>query len=141
MFLSRPGQEEYAPRDTEYFTVFRDISDAMRAGAPTSVTVYDAFVSIYEATTGKLEPDVIGLIARKALLFGRHRKDMEVWLAVVYAGMVAEENKAHTRLGKRVKRLGMHQVLILGIAPVLAATWSRGRKWNEIAKECAKHGF
>ncbi len=42
---------------------------------------------------------------------------MEIWFNVLYAGMVAEENKENAVLKKRIKRLGMHQVLIDGLEP------------------------
>lgn len=57
------------------------------------------------------------------------------------AAMMAEERKAKSKLGKRVKLLGCHQVLLQGISPRVAAKWSRGRKWKEIAVECEKWGF
>jgi Family of unknown function (DUF7004) len=57
------------------------------------------------------------------------------------AAMMAEERKAKTKLGKRVKLLGCHQVLMQGIRPRVAAKWSRGKPWKEIAVECEKWGF
>ena len=55
--------------------------------------------------------------------------------------MVAEENKQFTKLGRRVKRLGMHQVLRDRIPPAQAADFSRGRTWQEIDAECRERGF
>ena len=44
-------------------------------------------------------------------------------------GMITEENKRNTRLGKRIKRLGMHQVLIEEIQPAIAVNFSRVMGW------------
>jgi hypothetical protein len=42
---------------------------------------------------------------------------MELWFTVLYAGMISEENKTNAILKKRVKRLGIHQVLIQNSTP------------------------
>ena len=55
--------------------------------------------------------------------------------------MVAEENYHGTKLGKRLKRLGIHQILIEGMEVHVAAHWSRGKPWREIAEECERRGF
>jgi hypothetical protein len=57
------------------------------------------------------------------------------------AAIIAEERRARTKLGKRVKLLGYYQVLVLGYNPQIAANWSREKKWWEIASECKKYGF
>lgn len=48
---------------------------------------------------------------------------MEIWLNVLYAGMIAEENKENAVLGKRIKRLGMHQVLPDEMPPETASVF------------------
>jgi hypothetical protein len=56
-------------------------------------------------------------------------------------GMIAEENKENTILGKRIKRLGMYQTLIEGLPAEMSANFSRGMKWKQLDKECTKRGF
>lgn len=53
--------------------------------------------------------------------------EADMLLSILYARMVAEGSKERARLKKRVKRLGVHQVLIEGVAPEAAATFSRGK--------------
>ncbi|WP_287129575.1 DUF7004 family protein [Candidatus Cyanaurora vandensis] len=55
--------------------------------------------------------------------------------------MVAEENKKFTKLGKRVKHLGVYQILIEGMPAHQAANFSKGKKWREIATDCKNRGF
>ena len=55
--------------------------------------------------------------------------------------MVAEENKAFSKLGKRIKRPGVYQVLQENIDYNTAANFSRGRKWRELSEICAQRGF
>ena len=55
--------------------------------------------------------------------------------------MVAEERKAGTRLGKRIKRLGVHQLLMEHKSPYDSANFTRGMDWKEIAGLCEECGF
>jgi hypothetical protein len=69
--------------------------------------------------------------------------ETEIIFTILFAAMVAEENKANTRLGAKIKRLGVHQVLMdtPPISSRIAANYSRGMKWQEINKECSDRGF
>lgn len=61
---------------------------------------------------------------------------------IIYLGMVAEENKiGYKKLGKRIKRLGIHQVLYDRYSPAAAASFSRGLPWTRIDNECKLRGF
>ncbi|MDY0143845.1 MAG: hypothetical protein RBR97_18320 [Bacteroidales bacterium] len=55
--------------------------------------------------------------------------------------MVAEENKEFAILKKRVKRLGMHQLLIEREKPDYAASYSKGKKWRELDIIMSGFGF
>ncbi|WP_396035026.1 DUF7004 family protein [Candidatus Cyanaurora vandensis] len=66
---------------------------------------------------------------------------IQIIFTIIYAGMVAEENKKFTKLGKRVKHLGVYQILIEGMPAHQAANFSKGKKWREIATDCKNRGF
>lgn len=70
-----------------------------------------------------------------------HKLDFDIWYTVLYLAMIAEENKKFTKLGKRVKRLGLHQVLFDGLLPIEAANYSKGKRWQELSKDCEVRGF
>jgi hypothetical protein len=55
--------------------------------------------------------------------------------------MVAEENKEHAILKKRIKRLGLYQVLVENMEPEQAAIFSKGKKWTELDKLMKEKGF
>ena len=57
---------------------------------------------------------------------------MEIWFTIIYAAMIAEENKANAILKKRIKRLGMYQVLIQNMKPEEAAQFSRGKSASSL---------
>jgi hypothetical protein len=66
---------------------------------------------------------------------------IEKWFTVIYAGMVAEENKKFAVLKKRIKRLGMYQMLVENQDPKIAANFSKGKKWPELDLIMKSKGF
>lgn len=136
VYLSRPKQRRFAPKDTWYF------SELVRLGSiHGKKCIYDDFVKIYEATTATENDDIKAGIARLAAKYGDDAIMLDILLTILYASMIAEENKANTRLGKRIKRLGMHQILMEDMPPHEAANYSKGMKWSEIAELCQQRGF
>lgn len=55
--------------------------------------------------------------------------------------MIAEEQKQFTRLGKRIKRLGIHMLLLESKSVHEAANFIRGMGWRDIATHCDERGF
>jgi len=136
IYLTRPGASRYAPKDIQYFSEVR-----FYAKKHSPKTIYADFVAIYAATGKQIETPVLALIENLAQKYAKNSLDMEIIFTILYAGMVAEENKHSTRLGKRVKRLGLYQILFDGMLPAQAAVFSKGKPWHEIAAECQKRGF
>ena len=66
---------------------------------------------------------------------------MEKILSILYMAMIAEEKKEYTRLGKRIKRLGIHKLLLEDSSVKDAANFMRGMNWRQIAKLCEDRGF
>ena len=117
-----------APFDETYFRDLYTISHKYPKNK-----VYNDFVNIYSRTTRSIDPSVLKLIDEIADTYeGEDRVIVEQWFTVIYAGMIAEENKEFTVLKKRIKRLGMHQVLILNMPAEEAAKFSYGKKWKEL---------
>ena len=125
------------PFDVTYFTDFQNIATHY-----TNNKVYNDFVSIYDLTTKTIEPNVTNLIDNITTTYSpQHQIIMEQWLTVIYGGMIAEENKQNAILKKRVKRLGMHQVLIENLSPSIAANFSKNKKWRELDAIMSPKGF
>lgn len=127
------GDKYFFPLDSWYFEELARI-DKDEPG------IYDDFVDIYERTDSDVDESVVELIKELANKY-TEKNLVELIYAILYAGMIAEENKENTKLGKRIKRLGMYQTLVDKFDPFLAANFSRGMKWQEIDEECHKRGF
>ncbi|HRJ43678.1 MAG: hypothetical protein KJZ86_13025 [Caldilineaceae bacterium] len=136
IFLTRPGRLRIAPKDWQYFTRLQEL--AALYGAEKS---YADFVLVFDATSQTLDP---ALLARISAFSHDYTQDVlraDIVFTLLYAGMLAEENKAFAPLGKRIKRLGVYQVVMEGMRPREAATFSVGRPWQELARLCESRGF
>jgi len=126
-----------APYDKTYFSELFIISNKYNKDK-----VYYDFVDIYEKTTGSIDSSVLNQIDK---IVGTYNKDdkiiIEQWFTVIYGGMIAEENKKRAILKKRIKRLGIHQVLILNMPASEAAKFSYGKKWRDLDVIMRKLGF
>ena len=136
VYLTRPNSKRYAPVDIEYFTQLQKYSTVHGPDK-----VYKDFVNVFKITSKKIEKPVLDEIENLSKKYSNDAIDIEIIFTIVYAGMIAEQNKAYTKLGKRVKRLGIHQVLIEGMSPYTAANYSKGKGWRELDTEMKTLGF
>ena len=136
VYLTPKHGKRYAPKDTEYFSRLKTLS---RKHSPQMI--YDDFVTIYNRTEKHIDKQVLILIHALCASYNSDSAEMEVWFNVLYAGMIAEENKEKAILKKRIKRLGMHQLLVQDYTPLKAATFSKGKNWKELDKIMQAFGF
>jgi hypothetical protein len=136
VFVTRANGERFAPADVQYFSRLKKLGEIYG-----SSLIYTDFLAIYNRTNEEINKEILKLIT----ILSRHYKndmlEIEIWFNVLYAGMVAEENKEHAILKKRIKRLGMYQVLVENMEPEKAAIFSKGKKWTELDKLMKGKGF
>ena len=125
-----------APSDTDYFGVLQEMSALYGAEK-----VYRDFVSLYERTGKAVDQKTIDCIRQLAAGYEAGRLNMEKALGMLYMAMIAEENKAYTKLGKRIKRLGVYKLLIEGADMETAANFMKGMNWRQIDALCRQRGF
>lgn len=136
VFVSTPANPRFAPTDVQYFSRLKKLSEKYGPQI-----IYDDFVVIFNRTSKNVDPKVFDLILVLSRFYDADAAEMELWLNVLYAGMIAEENKESAILKKRIKRMGMHQVLIDGMSPEEAAVFSKGKKWKELDEIMRMKGF
>ena len=136
VFVSKANGERFAPLDTQYFSQLKKLGEKYGPH-----NIYDDFIVIYNRTSKDVNPEIFELIKALSKNYGTDSLEIELWYSVLYAGMIAEENKEKAILKKRIKRLGMHQLLINDFEPVAAATFSKGKKWRELDEIMKGHNF
>lgn len=136
VYLTKRGKIKYAPKDTEYFTILKSLGIKH-----SNKKIYDDFIKIYLPANKEIDKNVTDLITLIADSYNSDAEEIDVWFTVIYGGMVAEENKEFAVLKKRIKRLGMHQILIENKEAEFAANFSKGKKWKELDEVMKKIGF
>ena len=134
IYVERDGQR-FAPTDLWYFQVLEDWAQYLVPDF-----IYYDFIKIYEAVAIDVSQGTLELIERLSFSYPDYDQACLIW-TILYMGMIAEENKTGKVLGKRIKRLGVYQVLIERQSPVYAANFSRGRSTLELAPYCNERGF
>jgi hypothetical protein len=136
VYLSKPGLPRYAPTDIEYFSLLKQKSKTYG-----EAKIYNDFISYYELTRKEIDKTVLEKITSISKEYGPDTEEMDTWLTVIYAGMIAEENKVNAILKKRIKRLGMHQLLLQNFTPEEAASFSKNKKWQDLDVLMKQKGF
>lgn len=124
------------PTDSDYFFELKQLAGKYGAGR-----VYKDYVRIYDMTGKEADSRVLESISRISESYGSNALQADVIFSVLYMTMIAEERKAHTKLGKRIKRLGVYQLLIENKSISEAANFTRGMDWRSISKLCKERGF
>lgn len=135
MYVTRSSQPRTAPLDAEYFSTLRELHVRFPG-------LYDDFIEVFNRTTADVDAALLAHISEIASQYPPSvRTDIDVLVTTLWAAMIAEENRAHAPLGKRIKRLGVHQVLVEGMPVKEATVFSRGKPWRELEKLCEARGF
>ncbi len=124
------------PKDVEYFSTLDEMGRIYGAQR-----LYSDLRKIYTLTGKEINEKVLDYISLVSEEYQENHLKIEILFTVLYAAFIAEENRDRTKLGKRIKFLGIHQVLIEGISPGIAANYSRGMSWQNISKLCEERGF
>lgn len=109
-----------------------------------AVKVYADFCGIYELVTPEFNDGIYHIIDS---IVPEYQVDAEQTLDYAklylwfYMAMIAEENKANTKLGKKIKRLAVHQILLENSPPMQAAYFSKGKSANLLISICSNYGF
>ena len=103
--------------------------------------LYADFIKLYNDTTSTFEENKILTIKKLASNYNEYSNEIFRIFCILYMGMIAEENKKNTRLGKRIKRLGVYYLLIKNMSPSYCANFMKKMNWKQIDKLCIEGGF
>ena len=124
------------PRDVDYFKQLTELAEKYSVEK-----VYTDYVQVYNLTGKEIEQPALAEISRISASYGRDALDVDVIFSILYMAMIAEERKKYTRLGKRIKRLGIYKLLIEKRSVYEAANFMRGMGWRDIDALCRERGF
>lgn len=136
VYLTDVSGQRRPPRDADYFTQLKDF-----AGQFGTEKVYGDYVIVYDLTGKEVCDEHLEAITGLAESYGEQKIQADTLFSILYMAMIAEERKAGTRLGKRIKRLGIHQLLIEDKPVQEAANFMKGMGWRDIDRLCRDRGF
>ena len=136
VYLTRPTERRKPPRDTEYFSVLQKLADKYK-----TEKVFGDYIKVYNMTEKSVNRADLEKISGIAKGYGQDSVLVDIIFTILYMAMIAEERKRFTRLGKRIKRLGIYKLLIEGKSVGESANFMRGLKWYEIDAICKERGF
>ena len=136
VYLKNQDSSPMSPKDTQYFESLNSLRDVKD-----SQSIYEDFLLFYDKTNQDIEDETLSLITEISKSYGKMSNYANKLFVTIYATMIAELNKKNTKLGKRIKRLGVHKVLIENETVTLAANFMRGMNWREIDQMCRLRGF
>ena len=136
VYLTHPTEAPKPLTDMEYFSELKQYADSYG-----NDKVYDDFVSVYEITDKQPETSALERISQIASSYGKDSLHMDILFSTLYMTMISEEHKEYTKLGKRIKRLGVHALLKENKTASEAAEFMKGMNWKDIDKLCNERGF
>ena len=141
VYYEEPNKEPVALLDKGYFKVLNFLKEKYNGEK-----IYKDFVKIYDLVTTDFNQDVISTIQEISQTYGIHQLRAEKMFTVLYMAMVSEFHWVSragkpTVLNKRLKRLGVYQIVMLNYTPTDAANYSRHKSIPELREECERYGF
>ena len=125
------------PKDTDYFAKLQAFS---KIYPPEKL--YNDFIAIYDKTKENVDTETLQLIDLISSTYPSvDQLSLNILFSTLYLTMIAEENKKNTKLGKRIKRLGVYFTLIERKPPEIAATCLNGKNAGEISQLCIDRNF
>ena len=128
----------YAVKDIDYFTVLKQLADKYSVDK-----VYNDFVTVYNLVGININSQ--HWLAIRNIAETYNKKDFLVvakLFCILYVTMLAEQNNAHAILGKRIKRLGVYQILKQNMPIIKAVNFSKGKSARyDLEPLCEKYDF
>lgn len=136
VYLTDSNGNRNPPRDSDYFGTLLKLSEKYSAQK-----LYEDFVCIYELVGKQVDNKDLDQISRIAQKYGDDSTCVDIIFTILYMAMISEENKAHTKLGKRIKRLGIYTLLIEHKSVSYSANFMKHMGWRQIDALCREKGF
>lgn len=133
VFLSN-GESKEAPLDKDYFTWLLNLSKSYGVEF-----VYEDFLTVYNSTQYMEDEEKIYEICCD--IDKHYDEDTVHWWLIYVFTMYAEEMKANTKLGKRIKHLAVYNILFEDYEVNRAANYMRGKSWRYLDKLMKERGI
>lgn len=134
VYINTCSRFKYAPKDEEYFKWIHALSKQYG-----TYQVWKDFCSLYQIVdTGESDKDVLTLIKSIDM---HYNDDTILWWLIFYMTMLAECKKENTILKKRIKKLGVYNILFDMYEIDYVVQYMKGMKWQELDELMIERGI
>ena len=121
VYMNQPNGTRRPPLDRDYFAQLQEYAAQYGVNR-----IYQDYVSVYNLVGKAVDKADLDEITNIAAYYDENALELDKIFSILYMAMIAEERKAYTKLGKRIKRLGVHKLLIEGNTVQQSANFMRG---------------
>lgn len=121
-------------RDEEYFHWIKKLSKKYGVER-----VYNDFKFVYDNVWIGVSSEIANNVVR--LVDKNYKEHTQQWWSIFFMTMLAEEFKENAILGKRIKHLGVYNVLIDEWGVKRVVTYMRGKSWEELDELMYERGI
>lgn len=115
----------WVPLDREYFLWIRNLANKYGYDE-----VYNDFKRVYEDVDEDFNPERCLFVCME--IDKNYQEDTSYWWIIFYMTMVAECKKKNTKLKKRIKNLGVYNILFDKWDIDYVTTYMRNKGWREL---------
>lgn len=134
VYLNDYQNDKSIPLDKDYFQWILDLSEKYGVEK-----VYNDFLIVYDAADEIFDEEKCSLLCHE--IDKHYEEDTTHWWVIFYMTMVAECKKRNAILKKRIKHLGVYNVLFDGYDIDYVTEYMIGKKWKELDKLMKERGI
>lgn len=113
------------PKDEHYFKWIKDLADKYDRDK-----VYNDFLQVYNFASENFDGVNALTLAKK--IDDKYEEDTTHWWIIFYMTMVAECKKKNAILKKRIKHLGIYNLLFDNYDIAYIVSYMKGKNWREL---------
>ncbi len=132
--VSKNGYKYPWFRDEEYFRWIKRLAKEYGVDK-----VYKDFVYVYDNVYCGVSSETANKIIRD--VDNHYKEHTQQWWGLFFMTMLAEEYKENAILGKKIKRLGVYNVLIDKCSISKVVMYMRGKPWQYLEEKCYERGI
>ena len=134
VYVNGRNKFHYAPTDDMYFNWIRVLAEQYG-----EFYVWNDFCVIYNIVdTGETEDEVLSIVINIDM---HYNDDTILWWLIFYMTMLAECKKENTILKKRIKKLGVYNILFDKYDVNYVTKYMKGMNWKTLDKYMKERGI
>ena len=134
VYINDNNHFKYAPKDDEYFQWILDLANKYGTSL-----VWTDFSKLYDIVDENLNEEKAMLLIKE--IDSHYNEDTFLWWIIFYMTMVAECKKEFAILKKRIKRLGVYNVLFDECDINDVTSYMKNKSWRYLDKIMRERGI